>query len=363
VPGSLKMAGERLQGLVGLRGICALIVVLFHFIAVFPGNVMNHGWLSVDVFFVLSGFVIALRYESELRRNAGMMAFLRARARRLVPTQVLGTIAVAVATLALFVSGYSPSGFHGSIGLVTILGILLIPSFVVPRQILASPHAFPINPPLWSLFDEWIANIAYAVALHRVKTRHAAGLVALGWAFLLWHAWNYAFGWDASDIYMGAIRATSEFMAGVIVSRLYVTGRLQHLPSLRPEFVYGSWLLVTCVPMATALPVFEFLAATIGAATGVALLARSEQPVPDFFVWLGILSYPLYASHWAVVRAAQALGAGSHSMFLAIPMLAAALALALVVHHAVIVANRPHWYARASGLARSVRAPASTASL
>ena len=356
------MTSERLRGLDGLRGICALIVVLFHFVAVFPGNVMNHGWLSVDVFFVLSGFVIALRYESELRRNLGVVAFFRARARRLVPTQMLGTIAVAVVAFALLASGYSPSGFHGPIVLVTLLGILLIPSFVVPRQVLASPHAFPINPPLWSLLDEWVANIAYAIALHRVRTRHAAGLVALGWAFLLWHAWNYAFGWDASDIYMGAIRATSEFMAGVIVSRLYVTGRLQRLPSLRPEIVYGAWVLVTCVPMATALPVFEFLAATIGAATGVALLARSEQPVPDFFVWLGILSYPLYASHWAVVRAAQALGAGSHSAFLAMPMLAAALALAMLVHCAVGAVNRVYWYERASGLVRSVRPPATTAS-
>ena len=356
------MASERLRGLDGLRGICAVIVVLFHCLGVFPGNVMNHGWLSVDVFFVLSGFVVALRYESELRRKGGFAAFLRARGRRLAPTQMLGTIAVAAVTLVLFVIGYSPPGFHGSVGLVTILGILLIPSFVIPRRILASPHAFPVNPPLWSLFDEWVANVVYALALHRLKTRYAAGLVGLGWAYLLWHAWSFPLGWDASDIYLGAIRATSEFTAGVIVSRLYVTGQLQRLPSWRPEIVYGFWVLVTSVPMVTPLPVFEFLAATGCAAVGVALLARSEHPAPDFFVWLGILSYPLYASHWAVVRAAQALGAGSHSPLLAIPMLAAALALAMLVHHAVNAVNRVHWYATVLAWIRPVRAPARTAS-
>jgi peptidoglycan/LPS O-acetylase OafA/YrhL len=357
------MASKRLSGLDGLRGVCALIVVLFHCMAVFPGNVMNHGWLSVDVFFVLSGFVVALRYETELRGERGFIGFFRARARRLIPTQVLGTIAVAAVTLLLFAIGYSATGFRGSAGLVTILGILLIPSFVVPSRILASPHAFPINPPLWSLFDEWIANLVYGVALYRVKTRYAAGLVMMGWAYLLWHAWSSRLGWDASDIYNGAIRATSEFTAGVIVSRLYAAGRLQCLPSWRPEIVYGFWVLVTSIPMVKPLPIFEFLAATGCAAAGVALLARSEHPVPGFFVWLGVLSYPLYASHWAVIRAAQELGARSHNAFLAVPMLGAALALAILVHYAVMLANRSRWYATVLVWARPVRASARNASL
>ncbi len=72
---------QRFLGLDGLRGICAITVLMFHAVGIFRNGVLfAHGFLSVDVFFVLSGFVIALTYERRLL-TMGLNAFLRARAR------------------------------------------------------------------------------------------------------------------------------------------------------------------------------------------------------------------------------------------------------------------------------------------
>jgi peptidoglycan/LPS O-acetylase OafA/YrhL len=92
--------------------------------------------------------------------------------------------------------------------------------------------------------------------------------------------------------------------------------------------------------MAVALPVFEFLVATLGAMLSIALLARSDSTVPEFYVWLGVLSYPLYASHMAVVRVAQAWDIRSHNALWVVPMVIAALMLATLVKRAVVLVGQ-----------------------
>ena len=81
------MSAHRFSSLDGLRGICALTVVLFHCNNFFhKGPVFQHGFLAVDVFFILSGFVIALTYENELKSGLAVRLFLIRRAQRLLPT-------------------------------------------------------------------------------------------------------------------------------------------------------------------------------------------------------------------------------------------------------------------------------------
>src|SRR3569833_1075389 len=69
----------RYESLDGMRGLCAVAVALLHF-DLGAGFLAKHGFLSVDMFFVLSGFVIALKYEDRLRSPNGFRAFLGARA-------------------------------------------------------------------------------------------------------------------------------------------------------------------------------------------------------------------------------------------------------------------------------------------
>jgi peptidoglycan/LPS O-acetylase OafA/YrhL len=330
------MARNRFDALDGMRGVCAVFVAIYHFDTVLKtGHLLNHGWLSVDVFFVLSGFVIALVYEDRLRSGSCFFAFLRARARRLLPIQVLGTVIVAASLLALYESGdlhLSDSNF--AIWAVTLLyGILLIPNFLSPvAHVFAFwPAAFPANPPLWSLQGEWIVNILYGLWLHAARSSVLI-LVCLTLAsYLTFYAFHHPHGWDATvpfDFTASTARAGMGFLIGVLVHRAHRKDILQGLPSVRPELVYSLWFLVCAIPTPHALPLFESTTAIVFAPLAVALLVRSDKAVPKIFLVLGTLSYPLYASHFAIVNLMPILmepAGHSYSWLLAFPMLAAAL--------------------------------------
>src|ERR1700730_11351644 len=104
------MAAKRFLGLDGLRGVCALTVLFYHCADFFhKGPIFLHGYLAVDMFFILSGFVISLTYEERLKGGAPARDFLLNRARSLFPTYWIG----AILNIALFIwmasSGYIAS--------------------------------------------------------------------------------------------------------------------------------------------------------------------------------------------------------------------------------------------------------------
>lgn len=129
---------------------------------------MSEGYLAVDLFFMLSGFVIALNYNDKIISGLGVTKFFQLRLLRLYPTYFVGAVL----------------GIFRQIG-----GVLLgLPhSLSVTQQILAGicaiamlpfPYAgdepislFPLNNPSWSLFLEFVVNIAFAFVLFRLSSR------------------------------------------------------------------------------------------------------------------------------------------------------------------------------------------------
>jgi peptidoglycan/LPS O-acetylase OafA/YrhL len=74
----VAMGAKRYESLDGMRGLCALIVTAYHCAyALNTAHFPDSGWLSVDMFFVLSGFVIALAYEDRLKAGFSFSDFLR----------------------------------------------------------------------------------------------------------------------------------------------------------------------------------------------------------------------------------------------------------------------------------------------
>lgn len=297
-----------------MRGLCAVMVALGHFDFVLGTGVLaKHAWLSVDMFFVLSGFVIALTYEDRLRSAQGFWPFVGTRAARLVPVQILGTVIVAVSLL--FVHLYGPLSASGvplwALATAFVCGLFLIPISLspaagVPFYWQHSP--FPINPVLWSLLMEWLVNIAYARWLASARTR----LLILFWlVIVVCLATHVLLGtriWDSArtfELVPSLARATVGFLAGVVLYRADRRGVLARLPSTSPGIVFGVWLLICMVPEASRMPVFESVAAVIVAPLSVALLVRGERPLPKIYRELGTLSYPLYASHFAIVHLAM----------------------------------------------------------
>lgn len=337
---------RRFEALDGMRGLCAVIVALMHFdIILGTGVVVRHGWLSVDMFFVLSGFVIALKYEERLQAPNGFRAFMGARAARLLPVQFLGTTAVAMSFLAMYLMGYLAGVNLVSLGEAYLYGLLLIPISWSPLGNIFPylPRAFPINTPLWSLQAEWIVNIIYARWLSSAKTR----LLFLLWAILvLCLATHVLLGgrtWDFTKLPSGMIaglgRAAVGFIAGVLVYRMHRRRVLAWLPSINPRAVFAIWFLICMIPPGRPTPILESVAAIIVAPLSVALLIRGERPLPRLYTGLGALSYPLYASHFVVFNLAAILFAHGPVRYLSyiFPMLIAALLLAWGINRLAIV--------------------------
>ena len=162
----------RYEILDGLRGVAAVLVVLFHvFEAYSPGpagQIINHGYLAVDFFFMLSGFVIGYAYDDRWNKMS-TWGFFKRRLVRLHPMVVMGT--VVGACLYFFGQG---EGFPiiGNIPgwkllLAFVMGCLMIPCG--PKMdIRGWGEMNSFNGPNWSLTWEYAANILYALVLRRL---------------------------------------------------------------------------------------------------------------------------------------------------------------------------------------------------
>jgi len=289
---------QRFLALDGLRGTCAITVLLFHCVNLFRnGAVFAHGYLSVDVFFVLSGFVIALTYERRLQ-TMGWKSFLGARARRLFPVYWLGNGIVLVIVWTVTAIGAFDL-FHGdtrALAVTSALSMLLIPNLWNPAYVM-----YPENPVVWSLFGEWIANALYGGGLFRLPSRLLAAIVALGWGAMTVVGFHEPNGWcgggSVGDIYITVLRAVPGFTMGVLIHRAYARGLLNRLPLVSPEWMFLAWLALAALPTPAATPILDAFIAIVAAPLIIVMLIRAEPLAAAFCKPLGDISYPLYTVH------------------------------------------------------------------
>src|SRR5882757_4483819 len=159
------------QILDGLRGVAALIVVAFHVLETYSGNrfhqIINHGYLAVDFFFLLSGFVVAYAYDDRWGKMT-LRDFFRRRLVRLQPMVVLGSV---IGAALFYFQGGSlfPMIAHTPVWkmlLVMIIGCTLLP-LPASMDIRGWQEMHPLDGPAWSLFFEYVANILYATIVRR----------------------------------------------------------------------------------------------------------------------------------------------------------------------------------------------------
>ena len=164
----------------GLRGVAALLVVFYH---IFEGlsfaaggtliTVINHGYLAVDFFFILSGFVIGYAYDDRLGKSMSLGNFFKRRLIRLHPMIVMGAVLGVV--FYLLQGSVQWDDTHISLSLVMLA--LLCAMFFIPAapgasyDIRGNGEMFPLNGPSWSLFFEYIGNILYALFIHRLSNK------------------------------------------------------------------------------------------------------------------------------------------------------------------------------------------------
>ena len=334
----------------GLRGVASLLVVIFHLFETYAvGNVqtqiINHGYLAVDFFFVLSGFVVAYAYDDRWGELT-QWDFYKRRIIRLQPMIIMGTLI----GLALFYFGAGPvfpkiaTATPMHVFAVALLGIVMIP---VPKifDIRGWDETYPLNGAAWSLFYEYIANILYAAGLRKLSNRALAGMVTIAGAALVYltvfgNRGDLIGGWslDAEGVRLGMTRVMYPFFAGVLRMRLGwririsgafgVCSLLLLVALCLPRFGGTEHLWLNGLYEALCVIVLFPLIVAIGAGDD-----RADGHTLRVARFFGEISYPLYITHYPLIYLYIAWVASHH-----IPPMQGTVAGAGVVIVSVIIA-------------------------
>ena len=333
------------QTLDALRGVAAILVVIIHFQYGF-GWYPQHGYLAVDMFFILSGFVLSHAYQSRLD-SGGMSAlgFLRVRAIRLAPLYYLGLVFGVAATL----STHTYANYH--VPASSYLKYFALNSFLLPVRGPLHVPPFPFNNPAWTLFLEFVMNILHALFLRRASTRKLAllcGIAGFGIVVYYFHAGNLNAGWAWPGLFtIGLARVLFSYPLGMLLYRLWSSHRA------RIRFPASLSLCLVATILALRLPheaAFALFAILVAMPVVVYLAACNEPPawlrLP--FGLLGGASYAIYVLHWPLSSLATHYwqNAQASAPLSGLLLLAALLCLSLI---ADAVYDRPirRWLMRA----------------
>lgn len=276
-------AGRRYEALDGLRGVAALAVMLYH-IGGWTGRpwLAAHGYLAVDFFFCLSGFVLAHAYG---RREIGWLGYMRARLIRLWPLIAVSMLAGAAVTIEHLerVPGW------------LLLGLLMIPR-VWPDAATFSP-LFPLNPPAWSLFLELAASALW-FPLRRIGVMgHVMLVVVFGcvMAFISHGMGGVQTGWDRATFWIGLLRTALPFLLGFACYRA------------RSYWSAGVpvWALAIALAAVLSFPwtplnwLYDFACVSVVFPLIVLLGRKDPRGLLGRICRVsGAISYPLYILHW-----------------------------------------------------------------
>lgn len=308
----------------GLRGVAALLVVFYH---IFEGlsfaaggtliTTINHGYLAVDFFFILSGFVIGYAYDDRWKRNMTLGNFFTRRLIRLHPMIIMGTI---IGAITFCIQGSVQwDGSHVATSAVMLA--LLAAMFFIPAypgagyDVRGNGEMFSLNGPSWSLFFEYIGNILYALFIHRLSNRGLAILVALSGIGLAWFALfdivGYGMlgvGWtlDGANFWGGMLRMLFPVSLGMLLSRHF-----------RPIKIRGAFwicsavlLILFCIPYIEGKSpvclngVYELIciALVFPALVWIAASGKTtDKQSTRICRFLGDISFPLYAIHYPLM--------------------------------------------------------------
>jgi peptidoglycan/LPS O-acetylase OafA/YrhL len=294
---------QSLPALTGVRALAALGVVLFHFtgdttlaqiLAAHEGDWLGFrrlfasGYLGVDLFFVLSGFIIHHVYRSKFATNitsGSYAAFLRYRFARIWPVHIV-TMAAMLALYAIAISVLNREPSHKE--------AYSIPVVVTNIAMLHAWIGYPSpNIPAWSISAEWFAYVLFpfmCMGLLRVSIGAKVGLIIA--AFFVVELWGNTHP---------LLRITPEFMIGMVLRDLLP-------PQPRPAFIglmavgglLASIYLIQTEALALKVALLSTLIVALTSPTDWLTKVLSTTPL----VYLGEISYSTYMTHgivWSLV--------------------------------------------------------------
>jgi peptidoglycan/LPS O-acetylase OafA/YrhL len=299
-PGPATPAGEKIEELESIRGLAAMLVVLFHIPAWNPAlhelRFIQNSYYMVDLFFVLSGFVMYLNYGNRLHTAADLARFQFLRLGRLYPVHVLFLLLAVLASAASWI-GATLFGLHIPNG--TAFKDATVGDFIKQLLLLHSlgfanvTHSF--NGPSWSISVEFYTYLLFGwLCLISLRTLRLCTFVALACAAL----WLLSLG----AAYVGSYSEILQCLAGYFLGCL-VAALVAHLPRALPS---GTVLLALAamigflclrVDPQFAISIFFLSAllvlAVVGSREGFTKRLLRQRALK----FLGLLSYSIYMSH------------------------------------------------------------------
>ena len=307
----------------GLRGVAALLVVWYHVFEgyAFAGGTLiesiNHGYLAVDFFFILSGFVIGYAYDDRWGKSLTVKNFFKRRLIRLHPMVVMGAV---LGVITFCIQGSEQwDGTHVATSMV--MWALLFAMFFIPAypgagyEVRGNGEMFPLNGPSWSLFFEYIGNILYALFIRRMSTKALMALIVLAGiglaSFAIFNfsgAGHLGVGWTMEEYNLigGFLRVLFSFSMGLLMSRVF-----------KPIHVKGAfWICSLAIVVLLSMPyagngetlwmngIYDSVCAILIFPMLVYLGASgktTDKHSARICKFLGDISYPLYMVHYPLI--------------------------------------------------------------
>jgi peptidoglycan/LPS O-acetylase OafA/YrhL len=287
---------ERFIFLDAIRGMAALFVLARH-TTDFWGVQFPVSYLAVDIFFILSGFVIAHAYDESLRsKRMGLREFLIVRFIRLYPIFFLSVVlCLAVAVLQMLLRHQTDTDEVWRTTASSLLTALFVPS-----TLLGNESLYPLNGVYWSLLFELVMNVLYA-ALHPWLTKRRLAILILTSGVALCvlayrsHGLDIGFLWSAEHVVGGFVRAAFGISMGLLMYRCRARLASFKLP----------WVGVLVLAAVLAWPaawgpgwIFDAVAVLFIFPLAVLAAATTQRSrVQRLLHVLGLASYPIYVLH------------------------------------------------------------------
>ena len=327
----------RYEILDGLRGVAAMMVVVFHLFETYSKGpayqIINHGYLAVDFFFVLSGFVIGYAYDDRWDKMT-TWGFFKRRLTRLHPMVIIGTL------VGFFLLYFGADAFPNileaplwKILLCVLCGFLMIPTGG-SMDIRGWNEEFGLNGPQWTLLLEYCGNILYALVFRHLPKVALAALcvfcafftldLTLGWDVFGFFPdgprYTVIGGWSITgqQMYVGFTRLLYPFLCGLLLSRILPGRMTKDNPSGSPIRIRGGFwwcalvlagiLAMPCIGGKSGVPDGLFQAASILVFFPLIVLTGAGSQTTDAFStrfckFLGDVSFPLYITHYPLIYA------------------------------------------------------------
>ncbi|MBB4035245.1 peptidoglycan/LPS O-acetylase OafA/YrhL [Dysgonomonas hofstadii] len=300
----------------GLRGVAAITVVCFHIFEAFATSHLdqriNHGYLAVDFFFILSGFVVGYAYDDRWGKMK-TKDFIKRRIIRLHPMVVMGALIGAIMFYTQGCPVWDVSVVPAiALFIATFLNMLLIPA-TPGTEIRGVGEMFPLNGPSWSLFFEYIGNILYALFIRKFSTKALAAFVFVAGCGLASFAILgplgdicVGFSLTGTEFTGGSLRLLFSFSAGLLLSRIFKPAKVKaafwicslsvvallavpRIGGAEHLWMNGMYDTMCCIVF---FPLLVYLGAS-GKST--------DKYTTRICKFLGDISYPLYMVHYPFI--------------------------------------------------------------